>query len=102
MWDCLKKQYYILQKYNSEVGTDGRTMEQAEKPLQVKDITNVFKGYFFRAAKTTANRAGNRTGGEELKNKFCININTLWNDISPWKQTVFVLIIVFILYLKGI
>ena len=52
-------------------------MEQAEKPLQVKDITNVFKGYFFRAAKTTANRAGNRTGGEELKNKFCININTL-------------------------
>ena len=57
----------------------GCTIEQTGKPLQVKDkyITNVFKGYFFRAAKLTANRGGNRTAGGELKNKFCININTL-------------------------
>ena len=73
----MKKQlYYILQKYDSEVETDGGVIEQTGKPLQVKDkyITNVFKGYFFRAAKITANRRGNRTGGGELKNKFCINI----------------------------
>ena len=72
----MEKQYYILQKYNSEVGTNGRMIEQTGKPLQVKDkyITNVFKGYFFRAAKITANRGGNRTGRGELKNKFCINI----------------------------
>ena len=65
-------QYYILQKYNSEVGTDGRVIEQTGKPLQVKDknITNVFKGNFFRSAKITANRGGNRTEGGELKNKF--------------------------------
>ena len=77
--DCSKKQYYILQKYNSEVGTDGKMIEQAGKPLQVKDkyIYKCFKGYFFRAAKITANRGGNRTVGRELKNKFCLNINTL-------------------------
>ena len=35
-----------LQKYNLEVGTDGRVIEQTGKPLHVKDkyITNVFKG----------------------------------------------------------
>ena len=78
MWNCLKKQYYILQNYNSVVGIDGRVIEQTGKPLQVKDkyITNVFKGYFFGAAKIPANRGRNTTGGRELKNKFCININT--------------------------
>ena len=67
----MKKQYYILQKYNSEVGTDGRVIEHTGKPLQVKDkyFTNVFKGYSFRAAIITANREGNRTGGRELKDK---------------------------------
>ena len=51
----------------------------------------------------TANRGGNRTGGGELKNKFCININSLSNGISPQRQTVFVLFFfVFILCLKGI
>ena len=64
----MKKQYYILEKYNSEVGTDGRAIEQTRKPLQVKDryITIVFKGYFFRAAKITANQGDNRTGGGKL------------------------------------
>ena len=64
---------------NRHMGTEGKVIEQAGKPLQVKDkyITNIFKGYFFRAAKITANRGGNRTGGRELKNKFCMNINAL-------------------------
>ena len=58
-----------------EVGTDGRVVnEQAKKPLEVKDkyVTNVF-----RAAKVTANRGDNMTGRGKLKNKFCININTI-------------------------
>ena len=81
----MKKQYYIFQKYNLEVGTDGRVIEQTGKPLEVKDnyITNVFKGYFSTAAKITASRRDKRTGKGELKNKFCININTLCNGISP-------------------
>ena len=55
-------------------------IEQAGKPLQVKDkyITNVFKGYLSREAKITANRGGNRTAcGKGIKTKFCMNINTL-------------------------
>ena len=73
----LEKAVLYFEKIHSEVGTDGKVIEQAGKPLQVKDkyITNVFKGYFFRAAKVTANRGGNRTVGRELKNKFCMNIN---------------------------
>ena len=60
----MKKQYYILQKYNSEIETDGRAIEHTRKPLQIKDkyITIVFKGYFFREQKIAANRGGNRTG----------------------------------------
>ena len=49
----LEKQYYILQKYHSEVGTDGRVIEQTGKD---KYITIVNKGYFFRGAKIAARR----------------------------------------------
>ena len=65
----LQKQYnYELQKKNSEIGNDGRAIEQTGKLLQVKDkyITIVFKVTFFREAKIAANRGGNRTGQGEL------------------------------------
>ena len=73
----MEKQYHILQKYNSEVGTDGKVIEQAGKPIQVKDkyITNVFKSYFLRAAKIAVKRRGNMTVGRELKNKSVMKIN---------------------------
>ena len=66
-------------------------IKQTGKPLRVKDkyITNASKGYFFRAAKITANRGGNRTGGGELKNTFCINTNTLYEMVFRHKSKLY-------------
>ena len=76
----LEKAALYLTKIQFGIRTDGRVIEQTEKPLEFKDkyITNVFKGYTFsEQQKKTANRGGNRTGGRELKKNFCISINTL-------------------------
>ena len=51
--------------------------QESRYKLKISTFTNVFKVYFFRGAKTTANREGNRAVRRELKNKFFMNINEM-------------------------
>ena len=48
--------------------------QESRYKLMINALQLFLKVTFFRGAKIAANWEGNRTGQEELQNKFCINM----------------------------